>query len=352
MSTEDTVTLLLPDDFHHHLRDGEVLAEVTRHACGSFGRVLAMPNIKPPVRTVAEALAYKERILAAAGEQQQKEETSIELLMTLYLTDQTSAEEIALAKASGVVKAVKLYPAGATTNSEMGVTSMEAIKPALQALSDLGMPLLVHGEVTTPSIDIFDREAAFIETVLKPMLAEFPLLKIVMEHITTADAVAFVSSCGDNVAATITCHHLLYNRSDIFKGGVCPHLYCLPILKRERHRLALLEAATSGNAKFFLGTDSAPHALEAKQSACGCAGVFTGHAALELYAEAFDSIGKLHMLEGFASKFGAAFYQLPENTRQVRLIKESWTVPESYPFGSSVVRPLRAGEAILWKRER
>lgn len=272
------------------------------------------------------------------------------ILMTLYITDNTTKEDIIKAKESNIVYGCKLYPAGATTNSELGVTKIDNIKEVLQVMSDVNLPLLVHGEVTDINVDIFDKEKEFIETILKPLIIEFPSLKIVMEHITTAEAVQFVAECGDNVAATITAHHLLYNRNDIFKGGISPHMYCLPILKREKHRQALLLAATSGNRKFFLGTDSAPHAIHTKETTCGCAGIFTGHAPLELYAEAFDSAGALDKLEAFSSIFGAEFYGLPVSTRKIRLIRESWLCPESFSFGSSVVKPLRAGERIQWKR--
>ena len=270
--------------------------------------------------------------------------------MTLYLTDITSSEDIIRAKQSNIVYGCKLYPAGATTNSEFGVSKMENIKDVLHTMSEVGLPLLIHGEVTDANVDVFDKEKEFIETILKPLIIEFPTLKIVMEHITTAEAVRFVAECGDNVAATITAHHLLYNRNDIFKGGISPHMYCLPILKREKHRQALLLAATSGNRKFFLGTDSAPHAINTKESYCGCAGIFTGHAPLELYAEAFDSAGALDKLEGFASIFGAEFYGLPVTTTKMRLIRESWLCPESYTFGSSEVKPLRAGQSLRWKK--
>lgn len=276
--------------------------------------------------------------------------TDFKVLMTLYITDHTSSEEIIRAKESNIVYACKLYPAGATTNSEFGVTKIENIKDVLHTMSEVGLPLLVHGEVTDINVDVFDREKEFIESILKPLIIEFPTLKIVMEHITTAEAVQFVAECGENVAATITAHHLLYNRNDIFKGGISPHMYCLPILKREKHRQALLLAATSGNRKFFLGTDSAPHAIHTKESTCGCAGIFTGHAPLELYAEAFDSAGALDKLEGFASIFGAEFYGLPVTTKKMRLIRESWLCPESYTFGSSEVKPLRANQMIRWKK--
>lgn len=339
-----------PHDFHHHLRDGEVLPDVIEHASASFSGILVMPNIKPPVRCVEDAEAYRNRILDAAKGRHCVAPT---LLMTLYLTDTTTPEEIVKVKESGFIKALKLYPAGATTNSEFGVTSYGNIQEVLKKMTELQIPLLVHGEVTDPTVDIFDREAKFIELVLKPIVDGHPNLKIVMEHITTKQAVDFVKGAGPNVGATITAHHLLYNRNDIFKGGICPHMYCLPILKREEHRQALIEAATSGNPKFFLGTDSAPHAVETKESACGCAGIFTGHAAVELYLEAFESAGKLNLFENFSSLYGKAFYGNVEESGEsstIKLVKQAWTVPDTYDFGGNVVRPLRAGEQILWKR--
>jgi dihydroorotase len=346
------ITISVPDDFHHHLRDGEVLPNVVEYCASSFHNVLVMPNIKPPVRTVEEAEAYLARILEAG--QVSSSSSSPNYLMTLYLTDTTTPEEIIKVSASDNVYALKLYPAGATTNSEFGVTSYDKIKPCLAKMSELQIPLLVHGEVTDPTIDIFDREAVFIENKLKPIISEFPDLLIVMEHITTKQAVDFVTSEGPNLAATITAHHMLYNRNSLFKGGICPHMYCLPILKREEHRLALIEAATSGNPKFFLGTDSAPHSLDAKETACGCAGIFTGHAPLELYAEVFDNVGKLDKLENFASQYGRQFYRMKAETEErpkVTLVKEEWTVPDSYNFGSKQVRPLRAGETIAFRKK-
>jgi dihydroorotase len=342
------VDVTFPDDFHHHLRDGDVLGDVVSHAANSFARVVVMPNIKPPVRNLEEAIAYKDRILSHVPEG-----SSLQLLMTLYLTDSTTPEEIIRSKNSGIVFAAKLYPAGATTNSEFGVTDISKIALVLQTMSDVGMPLLVHGEVVDQSVDVFDREQVFVDTVLRPLIVEFPKLKVVMEHITTEYAAKFVGeehSGNPNVVATITAHHLLYNRNDIFKGGICPHMYCLPILKREKHRLALLQAATSDSGKFFIGTDSAPHAVEAKQSACGCAGIFTGHAALEFYAEAFESVGALDKLDAFVGLYGPRFYGLPVTTKKVKLVKESWKVPESYTFGASVIRPLRGGQEVTWKR--
>ena len=338
------ITITRPDDWHLHLRDGEALAAVLPHTARQFARAIVMPNLKPPVTTVADAAAYRERILAAlpAG-------LDFEPLMTLYLTDRTSPDEIRRAADSGFVKAVKLYPAGATTNSDAGVTDLAHCAAALAEMERLGLPLLVHGEVTDPAIDIFDREQVFIERVLQPLLARHPGLRVVFEHITTAEAAAFVSEAGDNVGATITAHHLLYNRNAIFVGGVRPHYYCLPVLKRERHREALVRAATSGNPRFFLGTDSAPHARGTKEAACGCAGCYTAHAALELYAEAFDAAGALDRLEAFASFNGPDFYRLPRNRARITLVRESWTPPPEYPFaGGETIVPLRAGEALHW----
>lgn len=355
----NSVTIIMPDDFHHHLRDnGEMtdvspLKDVLFHIQRSFARILVMPNIKPPIRTLDDAISYKSRILHHVHNQHDATTSSkppVEFLMTLYLTDVTSPEEIVRAKESNIVFACKLYPAGATTNSEFGVSSLENLYPALEKMSEVGLPLCIHGEIVDSSVDIFDKEKIFIDRVLKPLITRFPSLKIVMEHITTADAVDFVSSCDVNVCATITAHHLLYNRNDIFKGGICPHMYCLPILKREHHRLALLKAATSGNPKFFIGTDSAPHSIDMKESSCGCAGIFTAHAAIELYAEAFDSVNALDKLEGFLSIHGACFYGLPINhdMKKIKLVRMPWRVPESYPFGSSVVIPLRASQEIQW----
>ena len=338
------ITITRPDDWHLHLRDGEALAAVLPHTARQFARAIVMPNLKPPVTTVADAAAYRERILAAlpAG-------LDFEPLMTLYLTDRTSPDEIRRAAESSFVKAVKLYPAGATTNSDAGVTDLANCAGALAEMERLGLPLLVHGEVTDPEIDIFDREQVFIERVLQPLLARHPGLRVVFEHITTAEAAAFVSEAGDNVGATITAHHLLYNRNAIFVGGVRPHYYCLPVLKRERHREALVRAATSGNPRFFLGTDSAPHARGTKEAACGCAGCYTAHAALELYAEAFDAAGALDRLEAFASFNGPDFYRLPRNRARITLVRESWTPPPEYPFaGGETIVPLRAGEALHW----
>jgi dihydroorotase len=340
----DRITLRRPDDWHLHLRDGAALASVVADSARRFARAIVMPNLKPAVRTTAQALEYRSRILAAlpAG-------MKFEPLMTLYLTDDTPPEEIALAKASGRVSGVKLYPAGATTHSDEGVTRLSRCFHALEKMEELGMPLLVHGESTDPAIDVFDREQAFIEEVLGPTLERFSGLKVVLEHITTREAVDYVEVTGANVAATITAHHLLLNRNALFFGGIRPHHYCLPVLKRERHREALVEAATSGNAKFFLGTDSAPHARSAKEAACGCAGIYTAHAALELYAAAFEEAGALDRLEGFASVFGAQFYGLPLNAGTITLERAEWRVPERLAFGTEELVPLRAGETVPWK---
>jgi len=339
------ITFTRPDDWHLHLRDGEALAAVLPHTARQFARAIVMPNLRPPVTTVALAAEYRASILAAlpAG-------MTFEPMMTLYLTDNTPADEIRRAAESGFVKAVKLYPAGATTNSDAGVTDLAKCDAALAEMEKTGMPLLVHGEVTDPEIDLFDRENIFIETVLQPLLTRRPGLRVVFEHITTKEAAEFVAAAGANVAATITAHHLLYNRNAIFSGGVRPHYYCLPVLKRETHRLALVAAATSGSSKFFLGTDSAPHARGAKEVACGCAGCFTAHAALELYAEAFAEAGALDKLEAFASFNGPDFYRLPRNAGTVTLQKQSWQTPESFAYvaGDSLV-PLRAGEPLHWK---
>lgn len=340
----DSITLTRPDDWHLHIRDGETMASVLAHSARQFARAIIMPNLRPPVVTTAQALAYRDRILAALPA-----DSDFTPLMTLYLTDATTAEEIARAKASGHIQAVKLYPAGATTNSESGVTDIRKTYDTLAAMAEHGLPLLVHGEVTAPEVDIFDREQVFIERILSPLLEELPQLKVVLEHITTADAVEFVSAAGANVAATITPQHLLMNRNAIFAGGIRPHHYCLPVLKRERHRQALVAAAISGSGKFFLGTDSAPHSKHAKESACGCAGIYSAHAALELYAEAFEQAGAIDKLEGFASHHGADFYGLPRNHGSVTLQKTDWQVPDAYPFGDEQVVPLRAGETLSWK---
>ena len=348
------ITLTRPDDWHLHLRDGEALTSVLAHTARQFARAIVMPNLRPPVTTVAQAAAYRDRIVAAlpagASTIDPNAGTSFEPLMTLYLTDNTPPAEVALAAASGFVKAVKLYPAGATTNSDAGLTDIARAYDTLAEMERLGLPLLVHGEVTDPRIDLFDREKVFIDTVLLPLTQRFPQLKVVMEHITTRDAAEFVLKSPSTVAATITAHHLLYNRNAIFQGGVRPHWYCLPVLKRETHREALVAAAISGSPKFFLGTDSAPHAKMTKEAACGCAGCYTAYAALELYAEAFEQAGALEKLEAFASFHGPDWYGLPRNSGSVTLVKESWTVPADYPYipGDSIV-PLRAGETLSWK---
>ncbi len=338
-----SITLTRPDDWHLHVRDGAPLSTVVPHTAAQFGRAIIMPNLRPPVTTAQQALDYKARILAAVPQG-----VAFEPLMTLYLTDKLPPEEITRAKAAGVV-ACKLYPAGATTNSDAGVTDIRKIYPTLEAMQKHGLLLLVHGEVTSPDIDLFDREAVFIEQQLIPLRRDFPGLKIVFEHITTQEAAQYVQDSGDNTAATLTAHHLLYNRNAIFTGGIRPYYYCLPVLKREKHRLALVQAATSGSAKFFLGTDSAPHAAHLKEHASGCAGCYTAHAAMELYAEAFDNAGALDKLEAFASFNGPAFYGLPRNTGSITLRRESWTPPESYAFGDAELKPLRAGENLPWR---
>ncbi|MER2527667.1 MAG: dihydroorotase [Candidatus Competibacter denitrificans] len=340
----ETLTLTRPDDWHVHVRDGAALQSVVPHSARQFARAIIMPNLRPPVTTTEQALAYRMRILDAvpAG-------MDFQPLMTLYLTDNTPPTEIDRAKASGQVVACKLYPAGATTNSDSGVTDMRKIYPVLAAMQARGLLLLVHGEVTDPAVDIFDREAVFIERVLIPVVRDFPALKIVLEHITTQDAADYVREAPTTVAATITAHHLLYSRNAIFQGGIRPHFYCLPILKRERHRQALLQAATSGNPKYFLGTDSAPHPQQGKEAACGCAGCYTAHAALELYTEAFDAVGALERLEAFASFHGPDFYGLPRNTGTITLHRQATVVPEQLPFGEDSLVPLRAGERLTWR---
>ena len=340
----DRITLIRPDDWHLHLRDGPQMAAVLPDSARRFARAIVMPNLRSPVRTTQEALAYRARILAALPE-----DAAFEPLMTLYLTDDTPPEEIALAKRSGHVHAVKLYPAGATTHSAAGVTRISRCFNTLETMEEQGLPLLVHGEVTDPEVDVFDREAVFLEEVLGPLLARFPGLRVVLEHITTRQAAQFVEVTGPNIAATITAHHLLLNRNALFQGGIRPHHFCLPVLKREEHREALVAAATSGNPKFFLGTDSAPHARDTKETACGCAGVYTAHGALELYAVAFEEAGALDRLEGFASRFGPQFYRLPVNAGSVALERGEWTVPASLPFATGELVPLRAGETIPWK---
>ena len=337
----NTLSLTRPDDWHLHLRDGDMLAAVLPDTARRFARAIVMPNLKPPVRTVAEAAAYRDRILAALPDG-----LAFEPLMTLYLTDNTSPEEIFRARESGVVHAVKYYPAGATTNSDSGVTDIRRVDAALGAMEEAGLPLLLHGEVTDPGVDVFDREAVFIERILTPLLQRLPGLKVVLEHITTRQAAEFVTAAPANVAATITVHHLLYNRNAMFQGGIRPHYFCLPVLKREMHREALVAAATSGNPKFFLGTDSAPHKTADKETSCGCAGIYTAHAAIELYAEAFEAAGALDRLEGFASHFGADFYGLPRNTGTITLVKESQVVPAEHPGG---ITPLRANEPLAWR---
>ena len=342
--TTTTLTLTRPDDWHLHVRDGAAMHAVVPHTAAQFARAIIMPNLKPPVTTTAQALAYKARILAAvpAG-------VPFEPLMTLYLTDNLAPEEIARAKAAGIV-ACKLYPAGATTNSDFGVTDLRKIYPVLEAMQREGLLLLVHGEVTSSDIDLFDREAAFIDQQLIPLRRDFPELKIVFEHITTKEAAHYVREADRFVGATITPQHLLFNRNAIFTGGIRPHYYCLPVLKREEHRQALVQVATSGSSKFFLGTDSAPHAAHLKEHASGCAGCYSAHAALELYATAFEAAGALDQLEGFASFHGPDFYGLPRNTSTVTLVKQTWTPPESFAFGEGAeLKPLAAGEALGWK---
>jgi len=339
--TLQTLTLTRPDDWHLHLRDGDMLAAVLPDTARQFARAIVMPNLKPPVRTLADAQAYRGRILAAlpAG-------MAFNPLMTLYLTDNTDPADVAHAHASGIVQAVKYYPAGATTNSDSGVSDIHKVEGVLEVMQEIGMPLLLHGEVTDPEVDIFDREAVFIDRVLTPLLRRLPKLNVVLEHITTRQAADFVTAAPANVAATITAHHLLYNRNAMFQGGMRPHYYCLPVLKRETHRHALIEAAISGNPKFFLGTDSAPHAKHAKETACGCAGIYTAHAALALYAEAFEHAGALDRLEAFASFHGPDFYRLPRNSEQITLIREPTSVSADHPSG---VVPLRAGETVVWR---
>lgn len=344
MNTINKLTITRPDDWHLHLRDGVALQAVLPDTARQFARAIVMPNLRPPVTTTEQAIAYKQRILQAlpAGMQ-------FEPLMTLYLTDNTSADEIATAKASGIVHGVKLYPAGATTNSDSGVTDIANCSKALEAMEKHGMPLLVHAEVTDADVDVFDREKVFIERHMAPLLKRFPALRVVFEHITTKDAADFVMSAPTNVGATITAHHLLMNRNAMFAGGIRPHHYCLPVLKREVHRQALVAAAVSGNPKFFLGTDSAPHAKSAKEASCGCAGMYTAHAAVELYAEAFEAANALDKLEAFASFYGADFYGLPRNKETITLLAKAWIVPEEIPLGAESLVPLRAGQTIGWR---
>lgn len=338
------IKLIQPDDWHLHLRDGPILNDIVDFSARQFARAIVMPNLSPPVTTIAMATAYRYRILQAKDPAR-----SFNPLLTLYLTDNTTAHTIREAAQHPDLYAAKLYPAGATTNSDHGVTHIEKIYPALEAMQQNKFPLLIHGEVTSPEIDVFDREARFIDKTLTPLCKLFPELKIVFEHITTKQGVDFVSNADANVAATITPQHLLLNRNALFTGGIRPHNYCLPVLKREPHRLALVQAATSGNTKFFLGTDSAPHAKSNKENACGCAGIFSAHAAIELYAEVFEQANVLDKLEGFAAFFGADFYGLPRNKHKITLRKETWKVPESYPFENESVIPFRAGEQIHWK---
>jgi dihydroorotase len=340
----DRLTLTRPDDWHLHLRDGAVLGHTVPATARQMGRAIVMPNLRPPVVNAEQALAYRERILA-----QLPEGSRFEPLMTLYLTDNTTPEMIAEAKATGKIAAVKLYPAGATTNSDSGVTDLGKLDAVCDALAEHGMPLLVHGEVTHSDVDIFDREKRFLDEILAPLAARHGNMKLVVEHITTRDAAEFVNSQGDNVAATITVQHLAYNRNHMLVGGIRPHLFCLPILKRNVHQQALQDAAISGSGKFFLGTDSAPHAKGAKESACGCAGCFSAYAAIELYAEIFEDLGALDKLEGFASHFGADFYGRARNSDTITLVKSPWQVPAEMPFGDDIIVPLRAGETLRWK---
>ena len=344
IESPDTITLIRPDDWHLHLRDGAHMASVLPHTARQFARAIVMPNLKPPVTTAADAAAYRDRILAALPEGMK-----FEPLMTLYLTDATSPDEIRRAQDTGFIHAVKLYPAGATTNSAAGVTDLRKCYKTLEVMQEVDMPLLVHGEVTNHDIDLFDREAVFIERVMRPLRRDFPELKIVFEHITTRDAAQYVAEAEGPIAATITAHHLLYNRNEIFKGGINPHYYCLPVLKREEHRLALVTAATSGDERFFLGTDSAPHAVHAKESACGCAGCYTALHAMELYATAFEQAGALDKLEAFASLNGPGFYGLPVNEGTITLKRETWTIPPSVPMGEHQLVPLDAGQQLHWK---
>jgi dihydroorotase len=338
------LTLIRPDDWHLHLRDGEHMRAVLQDTAARFARAIVMPNLRPPVTTTEAALGYRDRIVAAlpAG-------SGFQPLMTLYLTDNTPPEEIARARASGAVHAVKYYPAGATTNSDAGVSDLTRCYPVLEAMAEHGMPLLVHGEVTDPAVDIFDRERVFLERVLEPLVVRFPTLKIVVEHITTREAADFVREAPATVAATITAHHLLLNRNALFVGGMRPHHYCLPVVKRETHRVALVAAAISGDPKFFLGTDSAPHARHTKETSCGCAGIYTAHAGIELYAEAFDAAGAIDRLENFASRYGPDFYGLPYNAERITLEKAELHVPEEMGFGADSLVPFRAGERVAWR---
>jgi dihydroorotase len=342
-----TITITLPDDFHHHFRDGSKTKSILAHVTKRFGRCIVMPNLKPPVTTTDLALAYRQHILDSLDKKDSS--THFQPLMTLYLTDHTSPDEIRKAYQTGHIQACKYYPAGATTNSDFGVTDVRKTYPALKAMEEVGMILCIHSEVSHDTVDIFDREKVFLDTVMSPLLLDFPNLKIVMEHISTKEAVDYVTNSHHSfLKASITPHHLLYNRNALLVGGIKPHFYCLPILKREIHRVALLNAATSGNPKFFAGTDSAPHTTEAKESKCGCAGCYTAHAAVELYAEAFDSVGRLDKLEAFLSFYGADHYGLPRNDKKITLVKKAWKVPSTYEFGGETVTPLRAGEIVDW----
>ena len=338
------LTIKRPDDWHLHLRDGAALQAVLPYTAQRFGRAIVMPNLKPPVTTTAMALAYRARILEALPSG-----ARFEPLMTIYLTDKTDPAEVDRAKSSGFIHGFKLYPAGATTNSDSGVTNVRHLDAVLDRMSAVGMTLQVHGEVTDSAVDVFEREARFIDEVLGPIVDRFPKLRVVFEHVTTRQAVTFVRDFHDGMAATITPQHLMHNRNALFAGGIRPHLYCLPVLKTEPDRVALLEAAISGDPRFFLGTDSAPHARHTKETACGCAGIFSAHAGIELYAEVFDSAGALSRLQGFASEFGADFYGLPRNTDSITLTKQNWTVPETVPFGADTLVPMRAGEPIAWR---
>ena len=344
-SDPQTFSITRPDDWHLHVRDGTALHTVVPHTAAQFARALIMPNLKPPVTSTAQAIAYRERIRAAAAAAGHR---AFEPLMTLYLTDHLPPDEILRAKEAGIV-GVKLYPAGATTHSDAGVTELRKTYATLEAMQRTGIPLLVHGEVTSPDIDLFDREAVFIDTQLIPLRRDFPALKVVFEHITTREAAQYVQSAHGAMAASITAHHLLYNRNAIFTGGIRPHYYCLPVLKRETHRQALVDAATGGSPRFFLGTDSAPHATQLKEHASGCAGCYTAHAAIELYASAFEAAQALDKLEAFASFHGADFYDLPRNTGQITLRRESWTPPQSYPFADTTLKPLAGGEVLHWR---
>jgi dihydroorotase len=344
MTSPNTLTITRPDDWHLHLRDGNVLADVLPHTAAQFARAIVMPNLKPPVTTTAMASAYRDRILAALPKGK-----SFEPLMVLYLTDNTQPDEIRKAVESGFVHGVKLYPAGATTNSDAGVTDLQRCMPALEMMQELGLPLLIHGEVTDAEIDVFDREAVFIDRILQPLRKQLPQLKIVFEHITTQEAAHYVRDAEGPIAATITAHHLLYNRNAIFKGGVRPHYYCLPILKRETHRRALMQAASSGNPRFFLGTDSAPHPKGLKEHACGCAGCYTALHAMELYAQAFEEADALDKLEGFASFYGPDFYKLPRNKDRITLQRQDWIVPEELVMQNATIVPLDAGATLAWK---